>query len=55
MVDFDADLLIVVEKWLDGSSLNNDIRLMLIDIDCKTFDNFRGITPKMISVMEREI
>ena len=52
MVDFDADLLIVVKKWLGGSSSNNDIRLMLIYIDCKTFDNFRGITPKMISIME---
>ena len=55
MVDFDAELLIVVEKWLGGSSSNNDIRLMLIANQYKTFDNFRGITPKMITVMEREI
>ena len=26
MVDFDPELLIVVEKWLGGSSINNDIR-----------------------------
>ena len=55
MVDFDADLLIVVKKWLGGSSSNNDIRLMLIANQYKTFDDFQGITPKMIAVMEREI
>ena len=55
MVDFDAELLIVVEKWLGGNSSNNDIRLMLIANQYKTFDDFRCITPKMISVMEREI
>ena len=53
MVDFDAKLLIVVEKWLRGSSANNDIRLMLIANDYKIFDDFQCITPKMVSVMNR--
>ena len=30
MVDFDTELLIVVEKWLGGSRINSDIRQMLI-------------------------
>ena len=40
MVDFDARLLIVVEKWLGGNSSNNDIRLILIANQYKTFDSF---------------
>ena len=40
MVDFDPELLVVVEKWLGGGSANNDIRQMLIANQCSTFDDF---------------
>ena len=53
MVDFDTELLKVVNVWLWGSSASNDMRLMLIANDIKTYDNFRCLTPVGVSALDR--
>ena len=47
MINFVKELLEVVNVWLgdiQNSSPNNDIRVMLIKNDVKTYDNFLGMT-----------
>ena len=55
MVDFDKSLLKVVNVWLGGSSPNNDIRLMLIKNDIKTYDDFQGLTQASASALDKVI
>ena len=55
MVDFDKLLLEVVDVWLGASSANNDIQMMIIANNIKTYEDFRVMEKDSAAVLTRTI
>ena len=50
---YDVPLLHIVDIWLDASSVSNDMSLMLIANDIKTYNSFRPLDTEDIYAFER--
>ena len=55
MVDFDQLLLEVVDRWLGASSANNNVHMMLIKNNIKTYEEFHVMDKEYVAALERPI
>ena len=54
MSNFNNPLLVyIIDKWLDASSASNDINLMLVANDVKTYSSFETVDTEDVYTLER--